>query len=99
MCLSVIVELTDNLLQQVALLAWVSTVDIKAHYRKLKDQFEGQECDEKERERWKLHPLYKSDKKQLETMCRQWKIPVKHTLPKFQLVKLKEIKTLLQNRK
>ena len=89
LCLSVIVELTDTLLQQIALLAWITPSKVKAHHKKLLHQYESQENAEKERERWKVHPLYQSKKKpQLEAMCRQFKIPVTHSLPKFQLVKL-----------
>ena len=89
LCLSVFVDLTDTLLQQIALLAWVTPSQVKAHHKKLIDQYEGQENAERERERWRIHPLYQSNKKpQLEVICRQLKIPVTHTLPKYQLVKL-----------
>ena len=89
LCLSVIQELTDVLLQQVTLLAWITPAEVKAHYQKLIDQYESQENAERERERWKIHPLYQSNKKsQLEVICRQLKIPVIQSLPKYQLVKL-----------
>ena len=63
LCLNVCVELTDILLQQIALLAWVTPSQVKAHHKKLIDQYEGQENAEIERERWRMHPLYQSNKK------------------------------------
>ena len=63
LCLSVFQELTDVLLQQVALLAWITPAEVKAHHQKLLDQHESQENAEQERERWKMHPLYQSNKK------------------------------------
>jgi hypothetical protein len=89
LCLSVFLELTDALLNQVSLLAWITPAEVKAHHQKLIHQYENQEAAEQERERWKMHPLYRSNKKpQLEVICRQLKIPVTQSLPKFQLVKL-----------
>ena len=57
--------------------------------QKLIDQYESEENAEKERERWRMHQQYRSNKKpQLEVICRQLKIPVTLCVPKFQLVKL-----------
>ena len=63
LCLGVFQGLTDVLLQQIALLAWITPAEVKAHHQKLLDQYERQENAEQERERWKMHPLYRSDKK------------------------------------
>ena len=84
---SVIVELTDTLSQQIALLAWITPSKVKAHHKKMTDQLRAKRC--RKKRVLEVHPLYQSNKKpQLEVICRQLRIPVTHSLPKFRLVKL-----------
>ena len=64
--------MTDELIKQVALLAWILPSKVKAYHDKL---IETQEKSEKQR--WKSHPLYCfKTKNQLESMCKQLKQPI-----------------------
>ena len=89
LCFAVIPQPEDDIINQVSLLAWITPQEVRAFYKKIHDQFDGQLKDELERRSWKTHPLYKKNTKtQLESMCRGMKIPVTTSLLKHQLVRL-----------
>ena len=89
LCLSLVQDLTDDLIGQIALLSWVTPSEIRRYKTKLDDQLEHQQESEREKNRWKTHSLYRDKTKpQLETICRELRIPVTSSLQKYQLVSL-----------
>ena len=89
LCLSLVQDLTDDLINQIALLSWVTPSEVRRYKTKLDDQLEHQIKSEREKSRWKTHSLYQDKTKpQLEAMCRELRIPVTSSLQKYQLVSL-----------
>ena len=79
---------SDAILHQIALLAWVSPAECRESYFK-HDQLVSDMCsNDHSKEAWKEHPLYKSTKSALESMCRSAKIPVTASMTKHELVRL-----------
>ena len=89
LCFTVVQDLTDELIRQVALLAWIPPSEVKAYHSKLTKIQEKQEKSEKEKQRWKSHPLYRfKTKNELELMCKQQKLPFTSSMAKHELVQL-----------
>ena len=89
LCFTVVQELTEELTHQIALLSWITPHEVKAYHDKCTDIYRNQEITEREKERWKIHPQYRtSTKSQLEATCRQMRIPVTSALAKHELLKL-----------
>ena len=89
LCLSLVQDLTDDLIGQIALLSWVTPSEVRRYKTKLDDQLEHHKESEREKNRWKTHSLYRDKTKpQLETMCRELRIPLTSSLQKYQLVSL-----------
>ena len=86
LCLSVISESTESMVQQFSLLSWTTLSDVREYIKKFQAQIDAQIEAERERERWKSNTLYKTKTKpQLEVLCKKLKIPVTHALAKHQL--------------
>lgn len=82
-------EPTKDLLQLIALLAWVTPSDAKQYLKKIEENLDNQKQVEREKERWKNHKMYKENTKaQLESMCKKMRIPVVASTLKHQLVSL-----------
>ena len=89
LCFTVVPKPPEHILQQICLLSWLSAKEVTDYKQKLQDQLENQLRSEKEKERWKSHSLYRTNKKaELETLCRKSNIPVVSSLQKHQLVAL-----------
>ena len=89
LCLSVIPEPTETLVQQFSLLSWTTPANVKEYIKKVHAKIEAQIESENERQRWKCDALYKTQTKpQLEALCRKLKIPVTASVPKHQLARL-----------
>ena len=89
LCLSVIPEPKDSLIQQFSLLSWTSPGEVRQCIKKVQDKIEGQIESEIERERWKTNTLYRTKTEpQLEVLCKNLKIPVTPALAKHQLTRL-----------
>ena len=89
LCFTVVQELTEELTRQIALLSLITPCEVKAYHKKCTETYKNQEIADKEKERWKSHPLYRTrTKSQLEAMCRQMTIPVTSVLAKHELLKL-----------
>ena len=89
LCLSLLQELTEELVAQISLLSWVTPSEVREYKKKLDNQYEQQLKSEREKNKWKKHSLYRNKTKpQLESMCRKLRIPVTSSLLKHQLVSL-----------
>lgn len=93
LCSTLVLELSDELVQQLSLLSWVTPFEVREYFTNLKDRYEQQLKCEMEKERWKSHSLYRNKTKtELERMCRKLRIPVTSALLKHQLVSLIALK-------
>ena len=93
LCSTLVLELSDELVQQLSLLSWVTPFEVREYFTNLKDRYEQQLKCEIEKERWKSHSLYRNKTKtELERMCRKLRIPVTSALLKHQLVSLIALK-------
>ena len=78
-----------NVMNLIALLAWVTVSEAKQYYEKVRRRTEDTIKGDEERKRWKNHNLYcTKTKAELETLCKSLKIPVTPSLSKHQLVSL-----------
>ena len=82
LCFTIVQELTDDL----SLLSWIPPSEVKAYHNETLEAHENQAKAEREKQRWKSHPLYCfNTRSQLESMCKQ---PVTSSLAKHELVRL-----------
>lgn len=89
LCCSQILDLPNELItQQVSLLSWVTSYEVREYYKNQRSQYEQQIESEREKDRWKSHDLYKGKTKPELEMCRKLRIPVTSTSLKHQLVSL-----------
>ena len=89
LCFNIIHDPPDDILKQIALLAWIPPHEVKEYQIKLEEQLKSQISLELEKVRWKETPIYHDNtKSQLEVMCRQAGIPVTPAMPKHQLCSL-----------
>ena len=80
---------SDDIVRQISLLSWTTPSEVKQYYKNIQIEIESQVKSEREKERWKSHPLYKENTKvKLEAQCRSIKIPVTAALHKHELVSL-----------
>ena len=89
LCAAIMDITSDDMIHQVSLLSWIKPGEVKQYYRNAEAALNSQiEC-EREKERWKGHPLYRTHTKaQLESQCRGLQIPVTAALHKHELVSL-----------
>lgn len=77
------------MIDQVALLSWVTPSEVKPYYKKIQCQIDSQTKMVKEKDRWKSHALYKQNTKEnLEAMCKKLQVPVTAAMAKHQLVEI-----------
>ena len=83
----------DDIINQIALLSWI-TSEVKQYKKKITCQIISQMEMDKEKDRWKSHPLYKQNtKEKLEAMCKKLQVPVTPAMAKHQLVEIVAEKT------
>ena len=81
----------DELISQISLLSWVTPSEVRQYKNKLDDQLEHQIKSEREKNRWKIHPLQQNKTKpQLEAICRELRIPVTSLLQMVTLITQKK---------
>ena len=89
LCFTVIPSPPEDIINQIALLSWITPLEVKQYKAKINTQIETQMKMDREKDRWKLHPLYKQNSKdQLEAMCKKAQVPVTAALAKHQLVEI-----------
>jgi len=78
-----------NVKKLIALLAWVTPSNAAEFYGKIKAQQDSTLIADRERMKWKAHPLYaENTKSQLEALCQTLRIPVTPSVTKHQMVSL-----------
>lgn len=88
LCYRVLTSPPKDVMELMALLAWVPTSDATEYYSKLDRQMVNVQNTDQQREQWKQHPLYINNRQQLEAMCRNFRLPVTSSVNKHELVKL-----------
>lgn len=77
------------MMDQVALLSWVTPSEVKPYYKKIKCQIDSQTKMDQEKDRWKSHSLYKQNTKEnIEAVCKKLQVPVTAAMAKHQLVEI-----------
>ena len=87
-CFALTEDPPQNVMNLVALLAWVTQSEANQYYAKLKRNIEETIKADEERERWKNHSLYRTQKCNLKVCAKVLKIPVTAAPNKHQLVSL-----------
>ena len=62
LCFAVMPDPPDDIIDQIALLSWITPSEVKQYNKKIKAQIDSQMEMDKEKDRWKSHPLYKQEK-------------------------------------
>ena len=89
LCFRVLTSPPQDVMELIALLAWVPTSKVTEYYSKLDRQMDNVRNTDQQREQWKQHPLYiNNTKQQLEAMCCNFRLPVTSSVNKHELVKL-----------
>ena len=86
LCMKVLPNPPADIVYLVAILAWVLPDKVKEYYKKVEKQMEETIENDRNREQWKEHSLYKQHTK--ESICRKSRITVTSSLAKHTLVKL-----------
>ena len=63
LCFTVIPSPPEDIINQIALLSWITPLEVKQYKAKINTQIETQMKMDREKDRWKLHPLYKQNSK------------------------------------
>ena len=94
LCFAVMPNPPDDIINQIALLSWITSSLVKQYKKKITCQIDSQMEMDKEKDRWKSHPLYKQNtKEKLEAMCKKLQVPVTPAMAKHQLVEIVAEKT------
>ena len=94
LCFAVMPNPPDDIINQIALLSWITSSEVKQYKKKITCQIDSQMEMDKEKDRWKSHPLYKQNtKEKLEAMCKKLQVPVTPAMAKHQLVEIVAEKT------
>ena len=83
LCVKVIPSPPDEIIDMMSLLAWVPPSEVREYLNKSASQSQDILNNDKERERWKCHPLYSENKKSdLEKICKKNKIALTSSMQK-----------------
>ena len=89
LCFTIIADPKPEMLNLMTLLSWTKQSEVKEYIVKLQTQVTTTLRSDQQREKLKLHPLYKNNQKaDLKKMCHTLKIPVQPSTTKPQLVNL-----------
>ena len=68
-CLKAVPSPSDDVMESIAFLAWISTTEAKEYFANAKNKLIDQKEEDIKRESWKRHPLYKESKGNLVNKC------------------------------